>query len=135
MNRSFIFITFLSIIVVGCASLSVTQNEYDLVDLSYMTAKDASITKMIIFNSSSSFLYGVDGSGVIGITINDEGFTRLKIDEYVQLFVPKGNYIFDLEHIDILSFKSKQIIEAYQDSTISEIQATLTSNGAKIVTQ
>jgi len=135
MNRSFIFITFLSIIVVGCASLSVTQNEYDLVDLSYMTAKDASITKMIIFNSSSSFLYGVDGSGVIGITINDKGFTRLKIDEYVQLFVPKGNYIFDLEHIDILSFKSKQIIEAYQDSTISEIQATLTSNGAKIVTQ
>lgn len=132
--KKLIICTFLiGFILVGCASHSVVRNEFNLKSPPKSIITDSSYSKMIIFNSSSSFLYGPDGSGVIGIKIDGKSFTRLTIDEYLQFYIPKGRYTFELEHIDVLSFKSSHVIEALEDSTLVEINATTTSNDAQIV--
>lgn len=132
--RKIIICTFLiGFLIVGCASHSVVRNEFNLKSPTRSIITDSSYSKMIIFNSSNSFLYGPDGSGVIGIKIDGKAFTRLTIDEYLKFYIPKGKYTLELEHIDVLSFKSSHIIDAFEDSTIVEINATTTSNDAQIV--
>jgi Caspase domain len=122
----------------GCATTSATlpamRSEIPIAspDLS-LKPHDESYSKLIIFNTSSKLLYGIDRNDLINIYLNGKGVTQLYMNQYVQVVVPRGNYKVDLVHNDVWNFSSSHTIEIDTPEAYLNIRATLTSNSAKLV--
>jgi hypothetical protein len=100
-------------------------------------AKSASTndTKLIIFNTSGSLAYGLDGSGRINVRLNGQGVGQVNLHRYAKLIVPKGKYDVELVHLDMTKFTSHHQIELTESESYLQIFATPTSNRAYLVTQ
>jgi len=89
---------------------------------------DPGKVKMIIFNNTNNFLFGLDMTGRINIKLDDKAIGGLYIGEYAQLIIPKGKHRIELVHLDMTYFTSYHDLVAEKDPLIVEIWATPVSN-------
>lgn len=85
-----------------------------------------------MYNNSNKFLYGIDGSGKINISLDNKGIGRLSIGQYVIVETTLGMHTIDLEHRDILLFRSSHTILITENNNFLQIYSTPASNGADI---
>src|SRR6185503_13234757 len=119
----------LAAVFCGCASDPV-RNEIPLVKGLASKATDPNDTKVVIFNQSSMVTHGLDNSGRINVKLNGKGVGQLNINEYVQVIVSKGPYELDLEHRDLVSFRSHHKVEFTGPESFLRINATVISHEA-----
>lgn len=122
------------ILATACSSLPPVKNEVPLTggDLSIQAAS-TNDTKVVIFNTSNSLMFGIDGSGRINVLLNGKGVTQLNIGQYAQLILPRGNYQLGLVHRDLKDFESQHQVELVNPESFVEVYATVTSNQAKVI--
>jgi len=128
-------IIFGAMLVVGCA-ITPIQREIILPpqDISKPLSDDTKV-RLIMFNNSNRFLYGIDGSGKINLLLDGKGVCRLSIGEYVVVETTPGNHTIDLEHFDLFFFKSSHTISAIEKEHYIQVYATPVSNVAEITTK
>lgn len=72
-------------------------------------------------------------SGRLNVTLNGKGAAQLDVGEYIELLVPQGKYTVDLVHHDVGVFSSAHDVNLSSTTAYIEVQATILSNSAKIV--
>ena len=77
----------------------------------------------------------MDGSGKINIAIDGKGVCRLGIGEFVIVEANPGEHKIDLEHRDIILFKSSHTINAVEKDNFIQVFATPVSNVAEITSK
>ena len=90
------------VFMTGCATPPVLT-EYDLPNQALSVKPAEGLSRVVFFNSSNIILYGLDQSGVISMRLDGKGLATLKIHDYVQIFLDKGEYNLYLVHRDVLS--------------------------------
>ncbi len=114
----------------GCsATLPNVSSDYPRADQNSQSSKEQ--TKLIIFNASSPLLFPTTGK--MNVFLNGKGAAQLNIYEYVQLMVPQGKYNVELVHYDLFTFRSNHEIELATPEAYLQVNATITSNEARIV--
>ena len=123
----------LCFLATGC--LSPVKNQVPLANnATWEKSTNTNDTKLIIFNTSGSLGYGLDGSGRINVRLNGQGVGQLNVHRYARLIVPKGKYDVELVHLDIAKFTSNHQMELTETESYLQIFATPTSNEAYLVT-
>lgn len=64
-------------------------------------------SRVVVFNSSNSLLYGVDHSGRINILIDSRALGSLDPGEYAQVFLTPGRHDVALRHRDLMWFETE----------------------------
>ncbi len=123
------------VLLAGCAVTPI-QREIELPtqDLAQSTAGDSK-ARLIMFNNSNKFWFGMDGSGKINIALDGKGVCRLSIGEFVIVETNPGEHKIDLEHRDMALFKSSCTINAVEKDSFIQVYATPTSNAAEITSK
>lgn len=122
----------LSVFLTGCLTPVDKETPLASGDLS-LRVKDEGEIKLIIFNDSNSFWYGIDGTGRMNVTLDGRGVAQLKIGQYAQLFVSKGHHEIELVHRDIRHFGSHHSVQLNAPETFLRIRATLNANKVELV--
>ncbi len=90
-------------------------------------------TRLVIFNASNALLHGMDRTGKLNIVLDGKGVGRLYMGEYLVIEVRRGVHRVQLEHTDMVSFKSSHTIRVSGKESYLRASATITSNSAAIV--
>ena len=93
----------------------------------------ASKSRLVIYNDSNMLLHGMDQTGKINVTLDGKGVGRLFMGEFLVIEVKKGRHRLNLEHTDVVSFKSSHSFNAAGRETFLRVSATITSNSASVV--
>jgi hypothetical protein len=65
----------------------------------------ANHARVIFFNTSNRLLYGPDGTDRINVFVDGAPIGSIRIDNYLQVFLPLGRRRLTLEHRDIHDFR------------------------------
>ncbi len=130
--KAVFFIIVSAILLFGCAVAPI-QREIELLSQDIaQPVSDTSKVRLVLFNNSNRFLYGMDGSGKINVSLDGKGLCRLSIGEYVIVETLPGKHTIDLEHRDMALFKSSCTISADEKINYVQVFATPASNVAEI---
>ena len=131
-NLKHLFVLVFFVLLAGCAVAPI-QREIDLPDQNLaQSPADDSKARLIMFNNSNKFWFGMDGSGKINVSLDGKGVCRLGIGEFVIVETNPGEHRIDLEHRDMALFKSSHTINAAEGNNFIQVFATPASNVAEI---
>lgn len=127
-----VFLACIVALLAACAGPLVVVPEIRLLPPE-LDAKPAAAneSKVLFFNNSNKLLFGIDGTGRVGIWINGIGLGVLEIGEYAQVSLPRGRHDIELVHVDVVTFNSKHEIVVGDGPLFVEVFATIVSNDLK----
>lgn len=130
-------------LVSGCAALPSVQPEWPVwIGPVPASSPAPGATRVVFFNSSSKFPYGVDGSGLLNIRLDDRGVASLEPGQFVEIAVPAGRYgvlltnriyvqgPFGWEPRDI---NSNHMVDVSGDALFVEAYVGIVGHGLKVV--
>ena len=134
MNRriKLIFIVLFTIMFVGCAITPPVQ-EVSLPSQSISQVFSEDAPKLVIYNDSDKYLYGLDNSGKINIYLDGKGVGRLNIGQYVIVNAKIGKHEIKVMHKEIIKFESVNQVDVEGPLQFIKIYSKATSNGLKKV--
>lgn len=93
-------------IILVFSSCSTVQREIELPNQSLNMAPPAKGEgKVVFYNDSNLLLFGLDGSGRVGIKVDERGIGSPYIGRYVAVNLPQGERVLELSHIDVFTFR------------------------------
>jgi hypothetical protein len=116
----------------GCAINTIIP-EYPLPRQSIDARPATGQVKVVFFNDSNRFLYGLDGSGKINVILAGKNVASLQICAYVQLFVDPGQYDLLLAHRDMATFESRHRLRVQGDAVFVKVYSQPISTDFEIV--
>ena len=90
----------------GCAVPRVAS-EFPRTDQHLAAPVPAGLSRVVVFNSSNSVLYGLDHSGRMHVVIDSRTLGSLDPGEYAQVFLPPGRHDVALRHRDMIWFETE----------------------------
>ncbi|GEM_PF-1946183 len=121
-----------SVLASGCAINTIIP-QYPLPSQSIDARPATGQVKVLFFNDSNRFLYGLDGSGKINVTLAERNVASLQIGTYVQLFMDPGQYNLVLAHRDMATFESKHRLRVQGDAVFVKVYSQPMSTDFDIV--
>lgn len=116
----------------GCAINTVTP-EYQLPSQSINAPSEPGRVRLLLFNDSNRFLYGLDGSGKINVKLAGKNVASLEIGTFVQLFVDPGQYDLLLAHRDMVTFESSHRLAVQGDAMFVKVYSQPVSTDLEIL--
>ena len=92
-------------------------------------------SRLVIFNDSNMFLYGIDGSDKINVSLDGKGVGQLEIGQFLIVETTSTSHVIDLMHWDLLTYESVHKIDISEPEVFLKIYSKLISNGAEIVSK
>lgn len=86
--------------VSGCAIPRIAS-EFPRTDQHLSAPVPTGLSRVVVFNSSNSVLYGLDHSGRMHVLIDARAVGSLDPGEYAQVFLPQGRHDVALRHRDM----------------------------------
>jgi hypothetical protein len=120
------------VIASGCAINTIIP-EYPLPSQSIDARPATGQVKVVLFNDSNRFLYGLDGSGKINVILAGKNVASLQIGAYVQIFVDPGEYDLLLAHRDMATFENRYRLRVQGDAVFVKIYSQPISTDFEIV--
>jgi len=128
MKFLFIRLILFSILLCSCA-LKPIAPEYNFIKINVdeVDIKKLGNGNVLVYNGADA-LHKMDNTGRLNIWIQNKALGQIKPNEYVIINLKKGEYLFNVVHIDMVKMKSNHKILVDEKTKIIKIKPTLTSN-------
>ena len=86
------------------------------------------LRRVVFFNSSERYWFWRGPSGKLNLLLDGRGLAALERDDYVQAFLPPGDYEVELSHMDFRTYRSRHRLVVGDAPVFVEVFPSATSH-------
>ncbi len=90
--------------------------------------------RILIYNGADA-LHKIDNTARLNLWINEKPMGQVRASEFAIIELEKGDYEFNLLHVDMFKFKSTHSVMIDETTKVIRIEPTITSNKLTITNQ
>lgn len=122
-------------VLVSCA-LGAISPEYDFIkkEKEEIRLENLGYGKILVYNGADIF-HKIDNTGRLNIWIDSAALGQIRPKEYVVINLDKGEYEFQVMHLDVVNMKSTHIVTIDKNTKVIRIEPTFVANKLRVTNE